>query len=59
MRPERMQVALDRITRVRGVRGAMVVSADDGLVGPRLATGLRSRRRPPVASRKPAFYWAS
>jgi predicted regulator of Ras-like GTPase activity (Roadblock/LC7/MglB family) len=32
MKPERLSPALDRITRVRGVRGAMVVSADDGLV---------------------------
>lgn len=27
-----LQQALDRVTRVRGVRGAMVVAADDGLV---------------------------
>jgi len=32
MKPDRLPPALDRITRVRGVRGAMVVSADDGLV---------------------------
>jgi predicted regulator of Ras-like GTPase activity (Roadblock/LC7/MglB family) len=32
MKPERLYPALDRITRVRGVRGAMVVSAEDGLV---------------------------
>jgi predicted regulator of Ras-like GTPase activity (Roadblock/LC7/MglB family) len=32
MKPERLSPALDRITRVRGVRGAMVVSAEDGLV---------------------------
>jgi len=32
MKPERLHPALDRITRVRGVRGAMVVSAEDGLV---------------------------
>jgi len=32
MKAERLNPALDRITRVRGVRGAMVVSADDGLV---------------------------
>jgi predicted regulator of Ras-like GTPase activity (Roadblock/LC7/MglB family) len=32
MKPERMAPALDRITRVRGVRGAMVVAGDDGLV---------------------------
>jgi predicted regulator of Ras-like GTPase activity (Roadblock/LC7/MglB family) len=29
---ERMERALDRITRVRGVRGAMLVSATDGLL---------------------------
>jgi len=28
----RLEKALDRVTRVRGVRGAMLVSADDGLV---------------------------
>ncbi|GBD33541.1 MAG: hypothetical protein KatS3mg081_0677 [Gemmatimonadales bacterium] len=28
----RLQGALDRITRVRGVRGAMLVGGDDGLV---------------------------
>ncbi len=27
-----MSTALDLITRVRGVRGAMLVSADDGIV---------------------------
>jgi predicted regulator of Ras-like GTPase activity (Roadblock/LC7/MglB family) len=32
MKVERLYPALDRITRVRGVRGAMVVSAEDGLV---------------------------
>lgn len=32
MKPERLQAALDRITRVRGVLGAMIVSAEDGLV---------------------------
>jgi predicted regulator of Ras-like GTPase activity (Roadblock/LC7/MglB family) len=32
MMPERLNLALDRITRVRGVRGAMLVSQDDGLV---------------------------
>lgn len=28
----KFQAALDRITRVRGVRGAMLVASDDGLV---------------------------
>jgi predicted regulator of Ras-like GTPase activity (Roadblock/LC7/MglB family) len=28
----RFQTALDRVTRVRGVRGAMLVGGDDGLV---------------------------
>jgi len=32
MIPGRLDAALDRVTRVRGVRGAMLVSADDGLV---------------------------
>jgi len=32
MTPEQLAAALDRVTRVRGVRGAMLVSADDGLV---------------------------
>ena len=32
MRPGRLDAALDRVTRVRGVRGAMLVSGDDGLV---------------------------
>jgi predicted regulator of Ras-like GTPase activity (Roadblock/LC7/MglB family) len=32
MMPQRLEAALDRITRVRGVRGAMLVSLDDGLV---------------------------
>jgi len=32
MIPGRMDAALDRVTRVRGVRGAMLVSSDDGLV---------------------------
>jgi predicted regulator of Ras-like GTPase activity (Roadblock/LC7/MglB family) len=32
MMPRRLEAALDRITRVRGVRGAMLVSLDDGLV---------------------------
>lgn len=32
MIPGRLDAALDRITRVRGVRGAMLVSQDDGLV---------------------------
>ena len=32
MRPRRLDAALDRVTRVRGVRGAMLVSLDDGLV---------------------------
>lgn len=29
---DRLSVVLDRVTRVRGVHGAMFVSADDGLV---------------------------
>jgi predicted regulator of Ras-like GTPase activity (Roadblock/LC7/MglB family) len=42
MNAERMHAALDRITRVRGVHGAMVVSADDGLVvGEALMEGIR------------------
>ncbi|MDH4044119.1 MAG: roadblock/LC7 domain-containing protein [Gemmatimonadota bacterium] len=42
MNPERMYDALDRITRVRGVRGAMVVSAEDGLVvGEAVMEGVR------------------
>jgi predicted regulator of Ras-like GTPase activity (Roadblock/LC7/MglB family) len=32
MIPGRLAAALDRITRVRGVRGAMLVAQDDGLV---------------------------
>jgi predicted regulator of Ras-like GTPase activity (Roadblock/LC7/MglB family) len=28
----RLDAALDRVTRVRGVRGAMLVSGDDGLI---------------------------
>jgi predicted regulator of Ras-like GTPase activity (Roadblock/LC7/MglB family) len=43
MTPERMHDALDRITRVRGVQGAMVVSADDGLVvGEAVMEGIRA-----------------
>ena len=32
MIPGSLEAALDRITRVRGVRGALLVSTDDGLV---------------------------
>ena len=39
---ERLQAVLDRVTRVRGVRGAMLVSADDGLtVAEALMEGIR------------------
>lgn len=42
MTPERLDAALDRVTRVRGVRGAMLVSADDGLtVAEALMEGIR------------------
>lgn len=29
---DRMKNALDRVTRIRGVRGALVVTADDGMI---------------------------
>jgi predicted regulator of Ras-like GTPase activity (Roadblock/LC7/MglB family) len=32
MRTDRLAAALDRVTHVRGVRGALFVAADDGLV---------------------------
>lgn len=42
MRLERLHAVLDRVTRVRGVRGAMLVSADDGLtVAEALMEGIR------------------
>jgi len=67
-----MSGALDLITRVRGVRGAMLVSADDGLVvaeqlmegikGPAvaaLAASLagRLRRAMDAAGTGPAVFW--
>jgi predicted regulator of Ras-like GTPase activity (Roadblock/LC7/MglB family) len=42
MRLERLNAVLDRVTRVRGVRGAMLVSSDDGLtVAEALMEGIR------------------
>ncbi len=42
MNLERLNAVLDQVTRVRGIRGAMLVSADDGLsVAEALMEGIR------------------